>query len=76
MALKTNRPVTAARRFTELADFQELTTSTPEKSLLETRKSKAGRNMYGRLTVRHRGGGHKRFYRLIDFKRDKHGVPA
>jgi large subunit ribosomal protein L2 len=76
MALKTNRPVTASRRFTELADFQEITTSTPEKSLLETRKSKAGRNMYGRLTVRHRGGGHKRFYRLIDFKRDKHGVPA
>ena len=76
MALKTNRPVTAARRFTELPDFQEITKSTPEKSLVEVRKGKAGRNMYGRLTVRHRGGGHTRFYRLIDFKRDKHGVPA
>ena len=76
MPLKTNRPVTAARRFTELADFAEITKSRPEKSLTEIRKGKAGRNMYGRLTVRHRGGGHKRFYRLIDFKRDKHGIAA
>ena len=76
MPLKSNRPVTAARRFTELADFKEITKGTPEKSLLEVRTSKAGRNAYGRLTVRHRGGGHKRFYRVIDFKRDKHGVPA
>lgn len=76
MPLKSNRPVTAARRFTELPDFQEITKSTPEKSLLQPRKSNAGRNMYGRVTVRHRGGGHKRFYRVVDFKRDKHGVPA
>ncbi len=76
MPLKTNRPVTAARRFTELADFKEVTKSTPEKSLLSPRKSKAGRNMYGRITVRHRGGGHKRFYRLLDFKRDKVDVPG
>ena len=76
MPLKTNRPVTASRRFTELADFAEITKSRPEKSLTEVRKGKAGRNMYGRLTVRHRGGGHKRFYRLIDFKRDKHGIAA
>ena len=76
MALKSNRPVTPARRFTELADFSEITKDHPEKSLIEFRRSNAGRNMYGRITVRHRGGGHKRFYRLIDFKRDKHDIPA
>ncbi len=76
MPLKTNRPVTPSRRFTELADFSELTDKAPEKSLLEIKKSQAGRNAYGRVTVRHRGGGHKRFYRRIDFKRDKHGIPA
>ena len=76
MPLKSNRPVTPARRFTELADFSEITRSTPEKSLLVARKSKSGRNAYGRITVRHRGGGHKRFYRLIDFRRDKPGIPA
>lgn len=76
MPLKSNRPVTAARRFTELADFKEITKDSPEKSLISPRKSKAGRNMYGRVTVRHRGGGHKRFYRILDFKRDKKDVPG
>lgn len=76
MPLKSHRPITSAGRFTELPDFAEITKSTPEKSLLVRKQSKAGRNMYGRITVRHRGGGHKRFLRLIDFLRDKHGVPA
>jgi len=76
MPLKSHRPFTPARRFTELPDFKEITRDRPEKSLVEPRKSNAGRNMYGRVTVRHRGGGHKRFYRILDFKRDKHGVPA
>lgn len=76
MPLKSNRPVTPARRFTELADFSEVTKSRPEKSLLAKKVKHAGRNMYGRITIRHRGGGHKQFIRIIDFLRDKHGVPA
>jgi large subunit ribosomal protein L2 len=56
--------------------FDEITTSTPEKSLLRSKNSTGGRNSNGRVTMRHRGGGHKRKYRIIDFKRDKHGVPA
>ena len=76
MALKSNRPVTPARRFTELADFSEITKSRPEKSLLVKRKKNSGRNVYGRITIRHRGGGHKRFLRKIDFLREKHGVSA
>jgi large subunit ribosomal protein L2 len=56
--------------------FEEITKTEPEKSLLRPLKKKAGRNVQGRITVRHRGGGHKRMYRLIDFKRDKHGIPA
>jgi large subunit ribosomal protein L2 len=76
MALKTNRPTTASRRFTELADFSEITKSTPEKSLIERKFSNAGRNVHGRVTVRHRGGGHKKFYRIIDFQREKRDVPA
>jgi large subunit ribosomal protein L2 len=76
MALKIYKPTTPSRRFTILPDFKEITKSTPEKSLIESMSSKAGRNMYGRVTVRHRGGGHKRYYRIMDFKRDKHDVPA
>ena len=56
--------------------FEEITRTEPEKSLLRPLKKKAGRNAYGRITVRHRGGGHQRMYRLIDFRRDKHGIPA
>lgn len=76
MPLKAHRPITPAGRFTELPDFAELTKKRPEKGLIVSRKGKSGRNMYGRVTVRHRGGGHKRFLRVIDFKRDKHDVPA
>jgi large subunit ribosomal protein L2 len=76
MALKKYRPTTPSRRFTVLSAFDEVTRSTPERKLLEPNRRKAGRNSDGRITVRHRGGGHKRQYRRIDFKRDKLGVPA
>ena len=76
MPLKTFKPYTPARRFTELSDFSEVTKKTPEKSLVRFKKSTAGRNSVGRVTIRHRGGGHKRFYRMIDFKRDKRDIPA
>jgi large subunit ribosomal protein L2 len=76
MPLKTYKPTTPSRRFTILPTFEEITKTTPEKSLLRPRRSRAGRNNNGRVTVRHRGGGHRRHYRIIDFKRDKHGIPA
>lgn len=76
MALKTFRPLTPASRFKALPDFSEITKDKPEKSLLETLKKSGGRNNNGRMTMRHRGGGHKRKYRVIDFKRRKHDVVA
>jgi large subunit ribosomal protein L2 len=76
LALKTHSPRTPGRRFMTGADFSELTSSQPEKSLLMPLKKSGGRNSQGRMTVRHRGGGHKRRYRVIDFRRDKYGVPA
>jgi large subunit ribosomal protein L2 len=76
MALKKNKPTTPSRRFTVLSDFKEITKDSPERSLIEHKKQRAGRNSAGRITVRHRGGGHKRHYRKIDFKREKHGIPA
>jgi large subunit ribosomal protein L2 len=76
MALKTYNPTTPSRRFMIKLDNSELTKKAPEKSLIEPNKSTGGRNNQGRLTVRHRGGGNKRAYRIIDFKRDKHGIPA
>lgn len=76
MAVKRFRPVTPTLRGTVRPTFEEITTNTPEKSLLEPMKKKAGRNMYGRITVRHQGGGTKRKYRVIDFKRNKDGIPA
>ena len=76
MALKTYKPVTSSRRFMTVSDFGEITSTTPEKSLLMPLKSSGGRNNLGRTTVRWRGGGNKRFYRIIDFKRDKVGIPA
>ncbi len=76
MAVKRFRPVTPTLRATVRPTFEELTTNTPEKSLLEPLKKHAGRNMYGRITVRHQGGGTKRKYRVIDFKRNKDGIPA
>jgi len=76
MAIKKFVPTSPGRRFMTVRTFQEITTTEPEKSLLEPLKKKAGRNAQGRITVRHQGGGHKRKYRIIDFKRDKAGVPA
>lgn len=76
MAIKKFVPTSPGRRFMTVRSFDEITTTEPEKSLLEPLKKKAGRNAQGRITVRHQGGGHKRKYRVIDFKRDKDGVPA
>lgn len=76
MAIKKYKPTTPGRRGMTSLDFQELTTDRPEKSLLAPVKRKGGRNNQGRLTVRHQGGGHKRQYRLMDFKRDKDGIPG
>lgn len=76
MAIRKLKPVTPTQRFRTVADFSEITRTEPEKSLLEPLRKKGGRNNNGRITVRHRGGGHKRRYRQIDFKRSKRGVPA
>ncbi|HET6498948.1 MAG TPA: 50S ribosomal protein L2 [Coriobacteriia bacterium] len=76
MGLKRYRPTSPGRRFQTVSDFADITTSTPEKSLLEPVHRKGGRNNNGRITTRHQGGGHKRRYRRIDFKRKKDGVPA
>ena len=76
MAIKKFKPTTPGRRFMSVASFEEITKKEPERSLVEILKNKAGRNMQGRVTIRHRGGGHKRKYRIIDFKRDKDGIPA
>lgn len=76
MALKKFRPVTPANRFRSVSGFEEITRSRPEKSLTEGLSKKAGRNHHGRITMRRRGGGHKRRYRKIDFRRDKIGVPG
>ena len=76
MAVKSFRPITPGLRFKTVSSFEEITKSRPEKSLIESNKKSGGRNNRGRITSRRRGGGHKRFYRKIDFKRDKSGVPA
>ena len=76
MALISRKPTSAGRRFQTATDFAEITRSEPEKSLVRPLKKSGGRNSYGRITARHRGGGHKRRYRLIDFKRNKLEVPA
>lgn len=76
MAVKQFKPTSPGRRFQTVLDFSELTRKEPERSLLEPKKSSGGRNALGRMTVRHRGGGHKRLYRILDFKRDKIGVPG
>src|SRR5579875_555488 len=76
MAIKKYRPTSPGRRFMSVSTFEEITTDKPEKSLLVPLKKRAGRNNQGKITVRHQGGGHKRQYRLIDFKRNKDGVPA
>ncbi len=76
MALKKYKPTTPSQRFKIISAFDDITTSTPEKSLLAPRKHSGGRNSEGKMTVRYRGGGHKQRYRLIDFKRDKENIPA
>jgi large subunit ribosomal protein L2 len=76
MGVRRFKPTTPSRRFMEISDFSEVTKDRPEKSLTIPLKRTGGRNVYGRITVRHRGGGHKRTYRIIDFKRDKFDLPA
>lgn len=76
MAIKKYKPTSNGRRNMSVLDFAEITTDTPEKSLLAPLSKRAGRNNQGRLTVRHHGGGHKRKYRIIDFKRNKDGIPG
>jgi large subunit ribosomal protein L2 len=76
MAVKKQKPTSPGRRFQDYSTFDEVTRTTPEKSLLKTLKKTGGRNANGRITCRHRGGGHKRHYRVIDFKRNKTGIPA
>lgn len=76
MGIKKNRPTSPGRRFQSGSTFEEITREKPEKSLLKNLRKRAGRNSMGRITARHRGGGHKRAYRVIDFKRDKEGIPA
>ena len=76
MALRKRKPTSPGRRFQTVSDFSEITRDEPEKSLLAKKTKTGGRNNYGRKTSRHRGGGHKQRYRVIDFKRNKDGVPA
>ena len=76
MAVKSFKPTSPSRRFMTVADFSEITATTPERSLVVSLKKHAGRNNQGRITVRHQGGGSKRQYRIIDWKRNKDGIPA
>jgi large subunit ribosomal protein L2 len=76
MPIRKYKPTSPGRRSMSVSTFEEITKKKPEKSLVEPLKSQAGRNHHGRITVRHRGAGHKRMYRLVDFKRNKPGVPA
>src|SRR2546421_8482491 len=76
MPLRKRKPTSAGRRFQSVSDFSEITKTKPEKSLLAPKPKSGGRNNYGRKTARHRGGGHKQQYRIIDFRRNKDGVPA
>ena len=76
MAIINYKPTTPSRRNMSCTDYSGLSKVAPEKSLLAPLNKKSGRNSYGRITVRHRGGGNRRKYRIIDFKRTKHGIPA
>ncbi len=76
MAVKKYKPITPGTRGMTGYTFEEITKTTPERSLLTPKKNRGGRNAHGRVTVRHRGGGARRFIRLVDFKREKHGIPA
>ncbi len=76
MAIKNQKPTSPGRRFQKYSTFEEITREKPVKSLVKSLKKSGGRNCAGRMTSRHRGGGHKRLYRAVDFKRDKDGIPA
>jgi len=76
MALRKRKPTSPGRRFQTVSDFAEITKKEPERSLLAPKHNTGGRNSYGRKTARHKGGGHKQRYRIVDFKRNKDGVPA
>ena len=76
MPIRIYKPTSPGRRSMSVSTFEEITKKEPEKGLIEPLKKHAGRNNRGRITTRHRGGGHKRFYRIIDFKRNKTGIPA
>ena len=76
MGLKSYKPTSSARRHMTVSDFAEITKAKPEKKLTKTVKKTGGRNNHGHITTRHIGGGHKRRYRIIDWRRDKDGVPA
>ena len=76
MGIKTFKPITPGQRFKTVSDFAQVTKSEPEKSLLAPLKKSGGRNSQGRITSWHRGGGHKRRYRIIDFKRNKYDIPS
>ena len=76
MGIRKLRPITPGQRFKSISDFKEITKTTPEKSLLAPHRSKGGRNNTGKMAVRNVGGGHKKRYRIVDFKRDKDGIPA
>ena len=76
MAIRVYKPTSPARRFMSVLTYEEITSTKPEKSLLEYKKKNAGRNAQGKITVRHQGGGARRKYRIIDFKRTKDGIPA
>jgi large subunit ribosomal protein L2 len=76
MAIKKSKPTSPGRRFQDHSKFEDVTRATPEKGLLDKIKKTGGRNCYGRVTAWQRGGGSRRHYRIVDFKRDKHGIPA
>src|SRR6516165_9549841 len=76
MPVKKYKPTSPGRRGMSVSEFSDITRTKPEKSLVRPLKRKGGRNVHGRITQRHQGGGHKRRYRLIDFKRNKEGIPA
>ncbi|GBC86116.1 50S ribosomal protein L2 [bacterium HR12] len=76
MGIRRYKPTTPGRRGASVSTFEEITRDRPERSLLAKGRKRAGRNVYGRITARHQGGGHKRRYRIIDFRRDKDGIPA
>lgn len=76
MPTKRYKPTSPGRRFQTVSDFAEITKTKPEKSLLQAKKRSSGRNIHGKVTSRHRGGGHKRRYRVVDFRREKDGIPA